>query len=70
MCNKEGQPWKIWKDLSQERDVPLVTSHEGCEPYSPKITKVERDPRNKSLEKPIEFNSMIKSNAKTTKVVQ
>jgi len=43
--------------MSADRDVPL--SQKGpdglSEPYLNKITKVQRDPRNKSLEKEEEF---------------
>ncbi|CDW87461.1 UNKNOWN [Stylonychia lemnae] len=66
---KEMQSWQIWKDLSAERDVPLIATGDGCEPFLSKITKIQRDPRKKFLEKPKEFMAFSRNDLRRDQAI-
>jgi len=56
--------------LSVERDIPLVaTTNDGCEPFLAKITKVERDPRKKFLEKPKDFMAFSRNDLRRDQAI-
>jgi len=56
--------------MSIERDIPLVaTTQDGCEPFLAKITKVERDPRKKFLEKAKEFMAFSRNDIRKDQAI-